>query len=60
MIDEHQVHTLPQLSGYGCKEIGIVPVDVARNLPNPIPADFNPRPRTNPTKVATPSPSPSP
>ena len=38
-IDEHLVHTLPQLNGYGCAAIGIVPVDVARGLPNPIPAD---------------------
>jgi phospholipase C len=60
MIDEHQVHTLPQLSGFGCKAIGIVPVDVQRGLPNPIPADFNPRPKTNPTNVATPRPTASP
>ena len=46
-IDEHHVHTLPGLDGYGCKDIGIRPTDAL--IPNPIPADFNPRPRTNPT-----------
>ena len=42
------VRTLPQESGYGCKEVGIVPTDVQMGL-SVIPADFNPRPKTNPT-----------
>ncbi len=46
---EALVAKLPQVSGYGCKEIGIVPVDIARGIPNEIPADFNPRPKTVPT-----------
>lgn len=37
-----------QNDGHGCQRDGIVPVDRAQNLPNPIPADFNPRPSTNP------------
>lgn len=40
---------LPQQSGFGCKAIGIVPTDVQLKIPNAIPADFNPRPRTNPS-----------
>ncbi|MBV1702373.1 MAG: hypothetical protein KGQ46_11195 [Hyphomicrobiales bacterium] len=34
-----------------CKTIGIVPVDKVLNITNEIPADFNPRPKTNPTPV---------
>ena len=49
MIPADVVNTLPQQSGYGCKDVGIVPVDIARKIPNAIPADFNPRPRTTPT-----------
>lgn len=49
-IPERLVRTLPQQTGYGCAAIGIVPVDVRMHIPNPIPADFNPRPKTNPTK----------
>ncbi len=41
--------TLPQQSGYGCKAIGVVPTDVQLGIPNLIPTDFNPRPRTNPS-----------
>ena len=33
------------------KDIGIVPVDQALGLTNPIPVDFNPRPKTNPTQA---------
>ena len=44
------VHTLPQVSGYGCRELGIVPVDQALGIKNVIPTDFNPRPKTVPTK----------
>ncbi|MDQ6943731.1 MAG: phosphoesterase [Candidatus Eremiobacteraeota bacterium] len=43
--------TLPQQSGYGCKAIDVVPTDVQLGLPNAIPADFNPRPRTNPSPL---------
>src|SRR5581483_11285823 len=52
VIPDEIVNVLPQKgteSIYGLKQIGIVPVDVARNIPNAVPADFNPRPKTNPT-----------
>ncbi|MDQ6826694.1 MAG: phosphoesterase, partial [Candidatus Eremiobacteraeota bacterium] len=48
-IPESLVRTLPQQSGYGCKDIRIVPTDLQTGIQNRIPADFNPRPRTNPT-----------
>lgn len=49
-IPEVIVDKLPQVSGYGLKDIGIVPVDQAQGLANPIPADFNPRPKTDPSR----------
>jgi len=49
-IPQSQVHTLPQQSGYGCKDIGVTPVDQALGITTVIPSDFNPRPKTNPTK----------
>jgi phospholipase C len=48
-IPKPTIVRLPHYDNHGCQSIGIVPVDVARGLPNPIPADFNPRPKTNPT-----------
>ena len=33
-----------QNGGQGCAFAGVTPVDRARGIPNPIPADFNPRP----------------
>jgi phospholipase C len=52
-IPEEIVGILPQTSGYGMKDIGIVPVDQTLGLPNPVPADFNPRPQTNPSRPAS-------
>lgn len=49
-IPDHLVRTLPASIGYGCVAIGVTPVDVARRIANPIPLDFNPRPKTNPTR----------
>jgi len=49
IIPDSIVNILPQLSGYGLKDIGIVPVDIAKGIKNQIPADFNPRPSTTPT-----------
>lgn len=37
------------LGHYGCKQIGIVPTDYQLGIVNHIPADFNPRPKTEPT-----------
>ncbi len=48
-IPDRIVQTLPQQSGLGCRSIGITPVDEQLQLPNLIPADFNPRPKTNPS-----------
>ncbi len=33
-----------QNDGNGCRRDGIVPTDIALRVPNPVPADFNPRP----------------
>ena len=46
MIPRAQVVSLPHYGGNGCKTLGITPVDA--NIPNPVPADFNPRPDINP------------
>lgn len=46
-IADRVVRTLPQESGFGCASIGITPTDAA--LPNPIPSNFNPRPKTEPS-----------
>lgn len=48
-IDDQVVATIPPYDNKGCKAIGMVPTDIARGIPNPIPADFNPRPATNPS-----------
>ena len=43
------VTSLPHFSGEGCRILGIVPADVsADGVIDPAPADFNPRPSTNP------------
>jgi phospholipase C len=48
-IPENIVHTLPQKSGYGLRQIGVVPTDYRLGIKNEVPPDFNPRPGTNPT-----------
>ncbi len=45
-IDPTVVQTLPHYNNNGCSVLGITPTDAS--LPNPIPADFNPRPSTAP------------
>jgi phospholipase C len=50
LIPWNLVQQLPSQSGYGCKTLGIVTTDRAFKIPNDIPPDFNPRPRTNPSK----------
>ncbi len=40
---------IPPDNNQGCKAIGIVPVDAALGIKTVIPADFNPRPETDPT-----------
>ena len=49
IIPDEVVNVLPQNSGYGLKDAGVTPVGIAQNLPNPVPTDFNPGPKTNPT-----------
>jgi len=45
-VPESEITTLPQ--GGGCVSLGITTTDRALGIANPIPADFNPRPKTNP------------
>jgi len=45
-IPPAEIATFPHASGAGCKQLEIVPTD--SGLPNPVPADFNPRPDTTP------------
>lgn len=42
--------TLSQTTHLGCAQIGVIPVDRLRGVRNQIPADFNPRPATDPTR----------
>ncbi|HTD36046.1 MAG TPA: alkaline phosphatase family protein [Candidatus Limnocylindrales bacterium] len=46
---ERIIRALPHYGGRGCSAIGVTPTDA--NRPNPVPSDFNPRPKTNPTKT---------
>lgn len=57
IIPDAIVTKLPKESGFGLKEIGVTPVDQTLGVPNPVPADFDPRPQTNPTPAATRPPS---
>jgi phospholipase C len=45
-IPEAEFKHFPHANGAGCKQLEITPTDWA--LPNPVPADFNPRPDTTP------------
>lgn len=49
-VPESEVANLPLVTGFGCKNIGIISTDRARGIRNDIPKDFNPRPRTDPTR----------
>ena len=48
-VPEYYVRNLPQKTGYGCADLGIIITDRAKGIVNQIPTDFNPRPDTNPT-----------
>jgi phospholipase C len=48
-IPESLIRHLPAETGYGCKALGIITTDRKLKIPNRIPPDFDPRPRTNPT-----------
>ena len=52
-IPERLIHTLPQTTGYGWHQIGVVPTDYRQGIVNQIPPDFNPRPSTLPTPTAS-------
>jgi len=45
-IPEAEITSFPHMGGHGCSALQIRPTDTGR--PNPIPADFNPRPDTTP------------
>ena len=45
-IPTAEVASFPHAGGAGCRELEIKPTD--SGLPNPVPADFNPRPSTTP------------
>jgi len=46
IIPEKAIETFPHMQGQGCRALGITPTDFGK--PNPVPADFNPRPDTTP------------
>jgi phospholipase C len=52
MVPTDWTTELPAQTGADCKMIGIVPTNVQLHIPNRIPQDFNPRPKTNPTDVS--------
>ncbi len=49
-IPDELVRHLPQETGYGCQDLGIITTDRALGIENRIPSDFNPRPKTNPSQ----------
>ena len=49
-IPARLVDRLPATTGYDCKALGITPVDVQLGIHTTPPADFNPRPKTEPGK----------
>ncbi|WP_263356039.1 phospholipase C [Acidicapsa ligni] len=46
IIPEPMIESFPHMQGQGCHVLGITPTDFGK--PNPVPADFNPRPDTSP------------
>ncbi|HET7102184.1 MAG TPA: alkaline phosphatase family protein [Terriglobia bacterium] len=49
-IPDSLVQSLPLKTGYGCADLGIITTDRQRHIANKIPDDFNPRPKTTPTR----------
>jgi phospholipase C len=45
-IPQAEIDSFPHYGGAGCKQLQITPTD--SGIPNPVPADFNPRPDTTP------------
>ncbi len=55
MIPESVVKTLPHAGAQGCRALQITPTDLVNGVViDPAPADFNPRPNTNPGLPTTP------
>jgi phospholipase C len=52
LIPDATAATIPPFNDQGCAALGIIPEDIARGIHNPIPADFNPRPSTDPSTPA--------
>lgn len=50
LIPWQLVRKLPEETGYGCKSLHIVTTDRAKGIRNEIPTDFNPRPKTDPSR----------
>ena len=50
-LPDEVVRTLPHYAGHGCSALGITTTDRLGNVANLIPADFNPRPLSNPSTV---------
>jgi phospholipase C len=50
MIPSMQITSLPHFAGQGCRVLQITPTDLVNgNVIDPAPADFNPRPSSNPS-----------
>lgn len=49
MIDPSVITKIPQTTGLGCSDLGILTTDRQLGITNTIPSDFNPRPATNPS-----------
>lgn len=55
IIPQSQVLSLPHFGGQGCRTLQITPTDIVNGkLIDPAPADFNPRPSSNPGLPTTP------
>ncbi|HEX5410283.1 MAG TPA: alkaline phosphatase family protein [Terriglobia bacterium] len=48
-IPDSLLEHLPQETGYGCRDLGIITTDPQLHVVNKVPSDFNPRPKTTPT-----------
>jgi len=49
IVDPNYITNLPQKTGLGCANLGILTTDRQLGITNTVPSDFNPRPKTNPT-----------
>lgn len=48
-LPDSLIQHLPQETGYGCRDLGIITTDRQLHVANKVPSDFNPRPKTTPT-----------